>query len=271
MKLFIYLLLSFLTALNLTAHAQKGFYIKKLSVGYRISEIDAIGTNPLDISPLLKDPAAYNQFLNQFIYNGYGGSPGPQTIHTFYINAELYKNRRYGFWKHIYLQTGLFITNQLPTTAGSLEHIYLQDSTVDNITYSKTTYSLKHNTQYFGINLGINRTTKLAKRLQSTIGLEVQGGVALTHNYKQFLDSSLLRVSAGYWNTIINKQVSTLQGKHYFQWQIMLPLGIEYEIWKQKLTIRAEMVPAYVHCRYRDKSFAAGEAHAAGLRFIYKL
>lgn len=177
MKFFIYLLLSFLTALNLTAHAQKGFYIKKLSAGYRISEIDAIGTNPFTISPLLKDPTAYNEFLSNFIYNGYGGSSGPQTVHTFYINAEVYKNRRYGFWKHFYLQTGLFITNQLPTTAGGLEHIYLQDSTVNNITYSKTTYSLKHNTQYFGINLGINRTTKLAKRLNSTIGLQVQGAL----------------------------------------------------------------------------------------------
>jgi hypothetical protein len=269
MKLFIYLLLSFLTALNLTAHAQKGFYIKKLSVGYRISEIDAIGTNPFDISPLLKEPSSYNQFLNQFIYNGYGGSPGPQTVHTFHINAEIYKNRRYGFWKHIYLQTGLFITNQLPTTAGGLEHIYLQDST--NITYSKTTYSLKHNTQYFGINLGINRTTKLAKWLNSTIGLQVQGGIALIHNYKQFLDSSLLRVSATHWETVYSQQLPTMQGKHYFQWQVMLPLGIEYEVWKQKLTIRAEVAPAYVHCRYRDKSFAAGEAHAAGLWFIYKL
>lgn len=269
MKLYIYLLFSFFTALNLTAHAQKGFYIKKLSAGYRISEINAIGTNPFNISPLLKNPAAYNQFLNQFIYNGYGGSPGPQTVHTFYIKAEIYKNRRYGFWKHIYLQTGLFITNQLPTTAGGLEHIYLQDST--NITYSKTTYSLKHNTQYFGINLGINRTTKLAKRLNSTIGLQVQGGIALIHYYQQFLDSSLLRVSVANWETLYSQQLPTLQGKHYFQWQIMLPLGIEYEVWKQRLTIRIEIAPAYIRSRYRDKSFAAGEAHAAGLWFIYKL
>lgn len=266
MKLFIYLLLSFLTALNLTAHAQKGFYIKKLSVGYRISEIDAIGTNPFTISPLLKDPGSYNQFLNQFIYNGYGGSPGPQTIHTFFINVELYKNRRYGFWRHTYLQTGLFMTNNLHTTAGSLDNSYLQDSTIYN-----TTYSLKHNTRYFGINLGINRTTKLAKRLQSTIGLEVQGGFALIHNYQPHIESRLLRPSATHPETIYSRQLLTMQGKHYFQWQIMLPLGIEYEMWKQKLAIRVELVPAYVHCQYRNKSFAAGEAHAAGLRLIYTL
>jgi len=99
----------------------------------------------------------------------------------------------------------------------------------------------------------------------------VQGAIALIHNYKPHIDSSLLRVSDTHWETLYSEQLPTLQGKHYFQWQIMLPLGIEYEIWKQKLTIRAEIVPAYVHCRYRDKAFAAGEAHAAGLWFIYKL
>ncbi len=266
MNLFIYLLLSCLTVLNLTAHAQKGFYVKRLSAGYRISEINAIGTNPFNISPLLKDPTSYNQFLNQFIYNGYGGIPAPQTVHTLYLNAELYKNRRYGFWKHTYLRGGLFMTNKLSIGAGGLDHSYLQDSTIHN-----TTYLLYHNTQYLGINAGINRTAKLAKRLQVTIGLEVQGGVALIHNYKQFLDSSQLRYSATNWEKLYSQQLPTLQGKHYFQWQVMLPLGIEYEVWKQKFTVRLEVAPAYVHCRYRDKSFAAGEAHAAGLQLIYKL
>ena len=271
MKLNIYLLLFSLLTVNLIAYSQNGFYFKKLSAGYRISEIEAIGRNPFEVSPLLRDARNYDQFLHEFTYNSYGGSPGPQTVHTFYVNAELYKTHGYGFSEHFYLQTGLFITNQLHTTAGDLENIYLQDSTPDNITYSKTTYSLYHYTQYFGINLGINRTTKLAKRLQSTIGLEVQGSVALKHNYKQFLDSSLLRLSVGHYETVIHKQLPTLQGRHYFQWQIMLPLGIEYEIWKQKFTIRAEVAPAYVHCRYRNKSFAAGEAHSAGLWFIYNL
>ena len=271
MKLNIYLLLVSLIAINLFAYGQKGFYFKKLSVGYRISEIEAIGRNPFEVSPLLRDASSYDQFLHDFTYNGYGGNPGPQTVHTFYLNAGLYKPHSYGFWKHFYLQTGLFITNQLRTTAGGLDNISLQDSTPDNITYSKTIYSLYHNTQYFGINLGLNRTTKLAKRLQSTIGLEVQGSVALKHYYKPFLDSGLLRISVGHYETVLNEQLPTLQGKHYFQWQIMLPLGIEYEIWKEKFTIRAEVAPAYVHCRYRNKSFAAGEAHAAGLWFIYNL
>ncbi len=266
MKPRICLVLIFLFALTLTTQAQNGFYIKRYSVGYRISEIDAIGTNPLDISPLLKDPTPYNEFLSNFVYNGYGGTPAPQTVHTVYINTEFYKNHRYGFWKHIYLQGGLFMTNKLSINAGGLDHSYLQDSTIHN-----TTYSLYHNTQYLGVNLGINRTTKLAKRLQSTIGLQVQGSVALIHNFKQFLDSSQLRLSGTDWEMLYSEQLPTLQGKHYFQWQIMLPLGIEYEVWKQRLTIRAEVAPGYVRSRYRNKSFAAGEAHSAGLWFIYRL
>ncbi len=271
MRLYIYLLLGFLTALSLTAQAQKGFYIKRLSAGYRISEIDAIGTNPFTISPLLKNPTAYNQFLSDFIYNGYGSSPGPQTIHTFYLNAELYKNRRYGFWKHAYLQTGLFITNPLPTTAGFMEHQYLKDSTT--YTYSNTYYSLKHNTQFLGINLGINRNTKLARRFYSTIGLQVQGSVAFRQYYEPVLDSSFLTLGGAdaVWKTVYSKQLPTLPGKHYFQWQIMLPLGLEYEVWRNKITVRAEVAPGYVRSRYRDKSFAAGEAHSAGLWLIYKL
>ena len=256
----------FLFALTLSVQAQKGFYVKRLSAGYRISEIDAIGTNPFTISPLLKDPTTYNEFLSNFVYNGYGGTPAPQTVHTVYLNAELYKNRRSGFWKHIYLQGGLFITNKLSIEAGGLDHSYLQDSTIHN-----TTYSLYHNTQYSGINLGINRTTKITKRFNSTIGLQVQGSIALIHNYQQHLDSSQLKLSDTNWETLYSQQLPTMQGKHYFQWQIMLPLGIEYEVWKQRLTIRAEIAPAYVHCRYRGKSFATSEAHSAGLWFIYNL
>ncbi len=258
-----------LLIVSLSIQAQKGFYIKRISAGYRISEIDLIGTNPIDALPLLKDPTNYLHFISTFTYNALGGSPGPQTIHTFYANAELYKNRHYGFWKHTYLQTGLFAIKNINTRAGSLTHFGLTES--DSIQYN-TTYSLTHQTQFFGLNFGINRTTKIAKRLQSTIGLQVQGMVALIHKYQPHMDSSLLQPGPlAKWEAIYNYQLPTLKAKNYFQWQIMLPLGIEYEAWKQRLTIRIEVAPGYIRNKYLNKSFAAGEAHSAGLWLIYKL
>ena len=258
----------FLFGVVINIQAQKGFYIKRLSAGYRISETELIGTNPFTALPLLKDPTEYLHLLSTFRYNAWGGSPGPETIHTFYANAEIYKNRRNGFWKHTYLQTGLFAMKNINTTAGLLTHF--GDIEADSTQFN-TTYSFTHQTQFFGLNFGINRTTKIAKRLQSTIGLQLQGMVALIHKYQSHLDSSSQSGFSSPWKTIYSKQLSTSQARNYFQWQIMLPLGIEYEAWKQRLTIRIEIAPGYIRNKYLNKSFAASEAHSAGLWLIYQL
>lgn len=62
-------------------------------------------------------------------------------------------------------------------------------------------------------------------------------------------------------------------GKNYYQWQLMLmlPLGLECQLYKDEFFIRLEVVPGIVGNRYQEKSFASREAHAAGIWFIISL
>src|SRR4051812_28717894 len=104
------------------AHAQSGFRIKSYAVGYRVFQIDAIGTNPTTIPPLLKNPGAYMHFLNSLRYNSLYGDPGPQSILDLYFNVELDKqSSTSGFWKKHVIQTGIFITKKMTKGAGAIE------------------------------------------------------------------------------------------------------------------------------------------------------
>ena len=249
------------------SHAQYGFKIKSYDVGYRIYQIDAIGTNPTAISPLLKNPQPYMHFLNNLRYNSLYGEPGPQTVHDLYFNVELNKNASSGFWKKHTIQAGLFITKKMTKGAGAMENLYSKDTVNYSDRYSEK-YVLTQNMQFAGINLGLTRRIKVARRLQTIIGIQGQGGFAFVHNYQPYWDSSF-RVSADPWQTKSVTYLPALKGKNFFQWQVMLPLGLEYQIYKDKFFVRLEVEPGIVGNRYIYNSFAAREAHGAGIWIIY--
>ncbi len=99
------------------------------------------------------------------------------------------------------------------------------------------------------------------------IGLHGQGSVTVTHNYQQRWDSSTYTPRGG-WNAKTT-QLPNLKGKNIFQWQLMVPLGLEY-VFNQGLSIRLEVDAGIMGNRFTSISFAARETHGAGLWLIYK-
>jgi hypothetical protein len=67
-----------------------------------------------------------------------------------------------------------------------------------------------------------------------------------------------------------NHPLASSAREEFFQWQVMVPLGLEYEFYQKKFGIRLEVAPGIVGSRYRRKSFAAREAHGAGIWLLYR-
>jgi len=251
--------------LSINVNAQK-FKIKNYSFGYRIFELSPVGNNPITISPILKNPEAYTDYLNSIPYNGFSGNTAPFRLHTFYLNAEFSKSGTSSrFWKTHTLQAGFVITGKLTTDAGSVENRYHPGDTMMVI----DKYSLTKNQQFFGVNFGLNHRFKISGKLQFLAGVHAQGSFALVNNYDQRWDSSIY-LPNGRGSLTKTTVLPALKGKNFFQWQLMFPLGIEYDLYHKQLFVRIEFNPGIVGGPYRPKSFASRETYGAGIWFVYQ-
>jgi len=241
--------------------------IKNFSIGCRIFELNSVGNNPTTIAPQLKNPVAYQNFLSTINYNNLYGNPGIQQLHTFYLSTELQVDSPVArFWKKHTLQAGIHVTSKLTKSAGSLadqHYTYLPDTVMHD-----NRYSVSKNQQFFGGQAGINRRFNISKRLKAVAGLHIQGSFAIVHYYQQQWDSSTYSPSNG-WKTHVTL-LPNIQGKKFFQWQAMLPLGLAYPIYQCKLFLRLELYIGIVGGRYRPKYLSANEAHGAGLSIVFQ-
>lgn len=259
-------LLLFLLFASTSVWAQ-GWKARSYSVGYRIFETDAVGNNPYTIAPQLKEPAPYTSYLQSIKFNSLFGSPGILNLHTCYIQAEWAKDKPFSrFWKKYTLQTGLLLTGRITQDIGAIGY-ESQWASADTAIYADM-YSLTRQQQFLGAALGINRRFTLSKKLQFLTGLHTQGSVAFVHHYEQRWDSSTYTPSSG-WKSRITR-MADLEGTNYFQWQVMIPLGLEYAVYKNRFFIRVEADAGILGNRYKGKTFASRETHGAGLFFIYK-
>lgn len=259
-------LLFFTLFFSNTIHSQK-LSIRNFSAGYRIFEIKSFGNNPKTIGSFLKDPVAYQNFINTIKHNGMMGNPGTLQLHTFYLNAELQGSPvRSRFWRKNTLQLGLLLTNKLSTSAGALTNetsFFGQDTIIYN-----DNYSLRKNQQFIGGLVGINRRFTISKKFQVLTGLHFQGSFAFIHDYEQRLDSSTYVLNGE--RKTNSTMLPSLKGKNFFQWQAMIPLGIEYDVYQKQFYLRLEADLGIVGSRYIPRDFAEMEALGAGLSFIYR-
>jgi hypothetical protein len=238
--------------------------IRNISFGSRIFEKESIGNNPLTIIPFLKNPFVYIDYLNTITYNGLNGNPGIERQRNYYLNVEFYKTSKSRFWKKYSINIGMQITNKLIKDGLALFNERVEFSPTDSIVYTDR-YSLVQNQRFFGANLGLNRYFKTSEdRFQFLIGLHWQGSFAVTHNYQQRWDSTIFVLPNT--RTTTTTELSKLKGINFFEWQAMMPLGIEIDIYKQRFFIRFEAYLGITKNRYKS----VGEAHGLGIWMHYK-
>jgi hypothetical protein len=184
-----------------------------------------------------------------------------------YINAEWQRiNPSFRFWRKYTLQAGLLFTGRIRQEAGTIgeESFFSSTDTAIHINM----YSLTKVQQFFGGNAGVNRRFTISKRLKFLTGLHGQGSVALVHKYQQRWDSSRYTPSGGWIKRTL--PMPKLKGKNFFEWQVRIPLGLEYAFYKDKACIRLEADVGLIGSRYRAKNFLEREALGAGLWLLYR-
>jgi hypothetical protein len=186
--------------LLITNHAiSQKLTTRDYSFTYRVFEMNSAGNNPTTISPFLKNPSAYQDFLKTVNYNSLYGNPGVQQLHTFYLTVEWKVDSAVTqFWKKHTLQAGLQFTGRISQEAGALAYESWYSST-DPVLHNYN-YSLTKNQQFLGAHMGINRRLNLSKRLKLFYGLHAQGSFAIAHFYQQRWDSGTFVPGRG-WET----------------------------------------------------------------------
>lgn len=250
---------------SLSADAQR-LKLRSYSVGYRLFEVDAVGNNPLTIAPLLKKPAVYQAFINTINNTSLHGNPGAQVLHTFYASSEWIKHSSTSrFWKKYSIQTGLLLTGRIKRSAGSigdLGHVFSPDTF-----YFENKYALTKKLQFLGALSGINRRFKLSEKLSFMTGLHLQGSVAFTHRIEQTLDSGI------YKNAVWIKNVTRLKdlkGRNFFEWQAIIPLGLELDVYRKQIFVRIELNAGKIDSKYRSNPFRTNAtANGVGFWIIY--
>ncbi|MEP6584446.1 MAG: hypothetical protein ABJA90_09265, partial [Ginsengibacter sp.] len=157
------------------------------------------------------------------------------------------------------------ITNILVKKGLSVERrdYYQADSTL-----SIQTYSLIQNQQFFGIMAGLNRRLKISNKLFLFVALHYQGSFASLHKYQTQLDSFVVNNTGAFTST---RKLPDLQGKNFYQWQAMIPFGLELDIYKKQFYIRLEGDAGLIGGQYRPRSYLNSQAWGIGLAAIYRV
>lgn len=265
-KIFRAIPLFLLACLTNLVYGQK-LTIKNYSFGYRVFEMNSFGNNPTTITNLLKDPAAYQNFLTTLTYNGFYGNPGISNLHTFYISAEFGKDLSQArFWRKYSIQAGLLFTTKSSEAAGALSNQFFTYSP-DTVMHDNR-YSLVKNQQFMGIQTGLNRRFKISKKFHALLGLYVQGSFAIINNYQQQMDTSTFSTSVGWKRS--STPLPALKRKNYFQWQAMIPLGLEYGVYQNRITLRIELDIGIMANPYIGRTYAERECNGWGISIIYR-
>lgn len=262
---------TFLIALILvsTVATAQRFNLKSYALGYRVFEIDAFGNNPLTIAPLLKDPQSYQAYINTIDWNSLEGNPGINRMKNFYVSAEFGKASVLSkFWEKYTVQIGLFMSAKLKkgNMAIGNEGWYFQDTTKYFYFYKPA-----QEQRFAGALVGINQRNRSSNRLNFIIGFQVQGSVALYHVFKQQWDSSTFNSPNHIWTRATTTTGPDLKASNYFQWQALVPFGLEINVYKQQCFVRAEAIFGLISGRYQKRYQTNWESHGLGLWLTYKL
>lgn len=255
------------------AEAQR-LEIRSYAIGKRVFEMEEIGGNPATIGRLLKRPDTYQKYLSGITYNGFYGGLAIPRHHLYYISAELVKPAATSeFWRKHTVQVGLFASNQLVKNEMALFNEQVTLTSNSTATINRDTYSLVQKQRFLGATAGLNRRFRIVNRLQFVTGLHAQASVAVVHKYEQRLDSTTIMVGDGI-SPIRQSKTSRsfdLKGKNYLQWQAMIPLGLEVDVYRNQLFVRLEADLGLTGSAFRPKDLASREAHGIGVWVTYRL
>lgn len=263
------LLLILLLTCCLQISAQKPF-IRDFSIGYRIGEGDATGSDHFDIPSLLKKPAAFQSFLNKLDWNSLNGSPSPVTYHRLFLQGELDftdKNRR--FHRNTSIPIGInYAYRQKRSGMGIGNHFWYTRPTNDLL--ETKMYWIEQSVQFIGVHTGIHRKVRLGKKFNFKTGILLQGEIAINHRFKQWVDTSTYSRAAQAYIYDHTDALPTLKGRNFVQWSILFPLAAEINLYQKQWLVKPEITLGLLSNRYLVAQQISRESINAALWFIYR-
>ncbi|RZM27336.1 MAG: hypothetical protein EOO88_13705 [Pedobacter sp.] len=246
--------------------AQKGLQLKNVGVGYSVAELDLVGNNPYTVIFLMKSPGAYHSYINNYQFDETYGNPGIFNLRFLNLTAEFHKPASDSrFWRKFTVEAGISVSNRIHESAGALQHNTYETTPEYVHRYEK--FSLVRNQRFAAVNFTLYRKLRLGERLTGSVGVRYQPGLLITNKYEASWDTAVYSASAG-----LRSSVTTLpdfQGKRYFQTQLMLPIGIEWQVVPSRLAFRLQLTPGVLYHKYKRNEFAASELHSAGVTVLY--
>lgn len=229
-------------------------------------EVNAIGNSPHTLALMLKHPEPYLDFINNLSWNSLYGNPGIQVLHHHQVAVELYKNYRASrFWKRYGLQAGIFVSSKLEKSGMSIGN----QGMLPDTTFFYDHYSITQHQCFAGVLAGLNRRIRLGRNISFATGLHLTGSIAIQHRFHQQRDSNTFHSRRGW--TYHTTPLGPLEGKNYLQWQAMVPLALEINIYRNKLLVRPEVFAGIIGGKYY-KIFrrVPEEAHGAAMSVVYQ-
>jgi hypothetical protein len=258
-----YIITTLLILFSLSVHGQS-WKIESLSIGWRSFERDNIGSNPYTIVSQLKEPLSYLNNLNSLPQNSLTGAPFVMWVDNYYLGAELLKTKQSTFWKRHRIPIGIFSSGLFQYPTGDVSFI-----TWDSIPRRyEERYSLFRQIRILGIHTGLLRKFRLRENLFFVTGLQGQVGVAIQHYYRQIYDTAIFRPGIGWQGN--SREAEHLPGKNYVQWQLNIPLALEYHAFRQRIGIRAEVGMGITKNPFTGKNILNGETAHAGFSLFYR-
>lgn len=238
--------------------------IESVNAGWKVFELELVGTNPHTIVSQLKNPFAYLQNLSTIPYNSLTGFPVVVGFDNYYVGLELRNSRATKFWHRHRIPIGIVFTgvNQYPT--GSISFIDF------DTLYSRyeNAYRVYRKIQFIGIHSGLIRKFRLRENFFFVSGVQGQISVAFKHTYQEVYDTTIYRQGIGFSGN--SRAGNTLAGKNYLQWQLYIPLALEYHAFRQRISIKAEVSYGLLKNPFIGNTLADMESAGAGFTIGYR-
>ena len=245
----------------------KRLKIKSITLGSKMIEQSAFGNNTMVLAPLLKYPEPYTKYISNQSYNSFIGNPIIQWVYSYHLGLELYKhNSDSRFWRKNTVQSSLFFTNKLHKGNMAMGN----QGMLPDTTFYDYNHHLEQKLQFIGAQLGLNRRLKISRKINFVTGIQLLGSLAIHHKYKQYLDSSTFHAKRGRTSRITT--LASLEGRNYTQWQAIIPLALEIDLYRKQIFLRPEFNAGIISGKLR--SFyrkTPEEAHGFGITLIYQV
>jgi hypothetical protein len=214
-------------------NAQK---LAELQFGGHFFETKSFGNNPLTISSLMKNPAEYDNYINNFQHTSFGGTGSFYSLNknvNISISFSLNKNKslRRKLLFNLGISAGLEESH--PTGFLSKQYTNSPSSQINQRIIETLNFSERRN--YLGLLIGATYIFRPEKKVSFFSGIQYLHNYSILHTYNSSINQLTFTSTNGSPETreTFNFENRSWSGKAYSVQRLFMPLGVNIHLTKQ--------------------------------------